>query len=1025
MGRISTSIGLITGTPIADTVDQLISLSAQPRDRLQKRIDLLVRQRTAITELTVLTIGVQLASKGFSAASAFQKTSVNSSNADALSATSTGSPKPGSYTVRTLQTAATQAFTSQAFASANKAFGSSGQLTIRGGGFVDRSARLDDLNGGRGVAGGSIRITDRNGDSQTIDLSGATSVDDVLQAINDASDIRVRATTDGDSIRLQDLSGGTLSNLRVEEVGGGSTAADLGLRNIDVASSTATGADIYRLSNQTSLASLRDGRGIGFGEGNDLKFTFGDGTTLELDFGDFSREAGQSSGVTDSADPNGALTITAVETGAEADGVRVRFVDDPSVFAGGETVQLIEGPSGRELVFGIEAGVSTAAQAAAALAATPELAAQFTIAAAGDGSGLLSTADTAELSGGAAIEATDTPDIGDLLRVLNDADPTRLRAALSSDGDSIEIFDLTGGAASLEISDLGSSRVAADLGVAGTNNIGSALGDPLRSGLQSVSLSALGGGAGLGPLGTLDITTGDGSTAAIDLSTAVTLQDVINTINDSGLAIEATVDPSGAGLQLRDLSAGSSTPFAISSADSTAAALGIAGSTTDVLIRGDSLNLQFVDRSTRLESLNQGRGVGDGSFSLTDSSGNTGVVNLEVEAIETVGGLLDAINALGLSITASLNESGDGIRLVDTGSGTQTMTVKDTGNGTSAAELGLAGTASSEVLDGSIVESINGRQIDTIEIRSDDTLTTIAARLQEEGRFASASVIGGGESGASLTITSRRGGEAGRLTIDTDGIDLGFRQTARGRDAVIAIGGSDGGGSTTFRSADGVFDQAIEGLSLTAKAESDAPVTITVEDDRSNINSAVKQFVDQYNKLATKLADLTVYNPADGSSGLLFGSTEALRIDTSLGRVITGRFGSGGGLRTAADVGIRLNEEGKMELDAEKLTAALERDPAAVETFFTAEENGFVAKLDRVIESLAGVDNSLLLSRADSISSQVDRNNARIESMNVRLDHERERLLKQFYTMESAIAKLQSNQQALQQLTYLASGESS
>lgn len=1025
MGRISTSIGLITGTPINDTVDQLIKLSALPRDRLQNRVDLLTRQQTAITDLTVLTIGVQLASKGFSAPAAFQKTSVQSSNADALSATSTGSPKAGTYTVRTLQTAATQGFASQTFASANKALGTSGQLTIRGGGFVDRSARLDDLNGGRGVAGGSIRITDRSGASQTVDLSGATSVDDVLRAINDASEIRVRATTDGDAIRLQDLSGDALSNLRVEEVGGGSTAADLGLRSIDVASTTATGADIFRLSNQTSLDTLRDGRGIGFGDGDDLKFTFGDGTALELDFGDFSRDAAQSTGMTDNADPNGALTITAVETGADADGVRVRFVDDPAVFAGGETVQLIEGPSGRELVFGIEAGVSTAAQAAAALAATPELAEQFSITAAGDGSGLLSTADTAVLSGGAAIEATETPDIGDLLRVLNDADPSRLRAALSSDGDSIEIFDLTGGAGDFEINDLGSSRVAADLGVAGISNSGSMAGSPLRSGLQSVSLSALGGGAGLGPLGTLDITTGDGSTAAIDLSTTATLQDVINTINDSGLAIEATVDPSGAGLQLRDLSGGSINPFSISSADSTAANLGVAGSTTDVLIRGDSLDMQFVDRATRLDSLNQGRGVGDGSFSLTDSSGTTGAINLKVEGIETVGGLVDAINGLGLSITASLNESGDGIRLIETGSGTQAMTVKDTGTGTSAAELGLAGTASAEVIDGEVVKTINGRQIDTIEIRSNDTLATIAARLQAEGRFASAGVIGGGENGASLSITSRRGGEAGRLTIDTDGIDLGFRQTARGRDAVIAIGGSDGGGSTTFRSADGVFDDAVEGLSFTAKAETDAPVTITVSEDRSNINSSVKQFVDQYNKLAKKLADLTVYNAADGSSGLLFGSTEALRIESSMGRVITGRFGSGGGLRTAGDVGIRLNEQGQMELDAEKLTAAIEKDPAAVETFFTAENVGFVAKVNRVVESLAGVDNSLLLNRAESLSSQVDRNNARIESMNVRLENERERLLKQYYAMESAIAKMQSNQQAIKQLAFLASGESS
>ena len=37
MSGIASSIGLITGIPIKDTVDQLISISAQPRDALVER----------------------------------------------------------------------------------------------------------------------------------------------------------------------------------------------------------------------------------------------------------------------------------------------------------------------------------------------------------------------------------------------------------------------------------------------------------------------------------------------------------------------------------------------------------------------------------------------------------------------------------------------------------------------------------------------------------------------------------------------------------------------------------------------------------------------------------------------------------------------------------------------------------------------------------------------------------------------------------------------------------------------------
>ena len=41
MGRIQSSVGLITGTDIVGTVEQLIAISARPRDRLLSRTALL------------------------------------------------------------------------------------------------------------------------------------------------------------------------------------------------------------------------------------------------------------------------------------------------------------------------------------------------------------------------------------------------------------------------------------------------------------------------------------------------------------------------------------------------------------------------------------------------------------------------------------------------------------------------------------------------------------------------------------------------------------------------------------------------------------------------------------------------------------------------------------------------------------------------------------------------------------------------------------------------------------------------
>ncbi|WP_164102773.1 flagellar filament capping protein FliD [Candidatus Laterigemmans baculatus] len=1019
MGRISTSIGLITGTPIKDTVDQLIKLSATGRDMLSSRVTQLKDEREAVTALTVKSIGVQLAAKAFGSSSAFQRTSATSSNPDVLSAVRTGTPAAGKYAVRTLQTAATQAFKTAALATADQALGTAGSLTIRGGGFADRSVRLEELNGGRGVASGSIRVTDRSGSVATVDLSRATTIDDVVAAINDAEGIRVRATTDGDALRITDLSGATSTNLRVEEVGRGSTAADLGLRGIDVANSSARGGDILRLSGNTRLDSLRDGRGLGLGSGKDLELSFRNGSAIEVDLGDFSRAASQAKGVTDNAVLGARLTFTAETKGAEGDGIQIRFVDDASAAIEGESAEVVEGPSGKEIVFRIAEGVTTAADIVTAAKANSDVAALVSAKAMGDGLGLVGTADTAVLSGGAEIAAPEFATINDLLRTLNSVDPARLRAEISSDGESIQLTDLTTGSHDFSVGDIGTSTFAADLGIAGESSTGVAVGGRLISGLRSVSLDALGGGQGIGPLGTLQITTRDGENASVDLSAAESLQDVINAINDSGLELEASLDGNGAGVVLRDLSSGEGNAFTVSSLDGTASKLGLDQVAADGHIQGTDLNLQFVTRATRLDTLNQGNGVGSGAFEIRDSQGRTRTIDLAKAKITTVGGLVDAINKLKLSVSARINETGDGIRLVQTADGPMDLRVSDSGAGTTAERLGLAGTATEQLVDGEVVSTINARQVDVISYASSDSLTTLASRIREKSRFANASVLGGQSGLASLSLSSRRGGEAGRISIGGQGLELGIQETTRGRDAVVAIGEVGSAASSVFRSADGVFEDAIEGLSLTAKQLTDQPTTIDVVADHSSLESAVERFVEQYNGLIDQVAELSFSNLETNEVGILFGSNEAIRIPGGLAKVVTGTFSASDTIRSAGTVGLRLNRDGQLEFDKEKFQAAIADDAQAVEDFFTTEESGFVARIDAAVDKISGEDRSLLINRSTELNTQIEHGTERIQAMNERLESQRNRLLKQFFAMESAIAKLQTNQQYISRISYM------
>ncbi len=915
MGRIQSSIGLITGTDIAGTVDQLMAISARPRDRLLSRTENLLREQQAIAELTASVIGVQLAGNQLSNISTFRSKTADSSDSATLSVEAGSSAVPATHLVRTLRTAATHAVASlQRFAATDTALGFAGELRINpNGGQIDASADLSGLNGGRGVEGGTIRITDRSGSFADIDLSGARNINDVIETINDAA-VGVRATTVGAAIKLTDETGDTASNLKVEQLGSVETAADLGLWGIDTASTTATGIDL-------------------------------------------------------------------------------------------------------ELPAGVNA-------------------------------------------------------------------------------------------------------------------------------LRGTVLSELNGGTGIGPLGTLDIDLSDGSSASIDLSTATTTSEVIDLIDAAGLDLIVKLNDAKNGFQLRDVSGGAGS-FDISSGDSTAADLGIAASTTDDIVVGENLNRQSVTSTTLLEDLNQGLGIDDGSFTITDSSGAIGAVNIKVEGLTTVGDVIDAINNLGIGVTASVNDDGDGIAIIDTAAGAGTLEIEDTGTGTSAADLSIAGIATTQVVHGNSESALVGTQAGVVTVEATDTLDTLVTKITEDGRYGDASVQVNDDGTYSLRIRSNRGGEAGQFSINTTGFSLDLRTESRGTDALIAI--STNGSVERFQtSSDGVFtldasgdnvaavtsttalddlasgtnrgsftitDSAGEksainirvdeittvgdfvdainnlglgvtasinedstgiqivdtaggsgtltiedvgngqvasslgiagdatvqtiggssvsalvgpadsetssdssGVTLTLKQLSESPITVTVAEDPSAVTTAANSFVDQFNLLVDKLNSLTFFDSETEEVGLLFGSSEALRIRNSYNRLLSGNILGAGDFRSIGQVGIKFDEEGKLDLDTSKLSAALSDNQSDVEEFFTAADSGLANRLSSLADRIAGEGSGMLLNRTETLSDQIEANNSRIESMNLRLENERERLLLQFYKTEEAIAKIQSNQSAIQSI---------
>ena len=169
MVGIQSNNGLVTGIDIQGTVNQLLNLAAQPRTRLATATKQLQNEQVALVSLTALVVGVQLSTDRLGQFSLFSASNASSSNSTSLKATVTGSPVVGSYSLVPVRVGSAQQLTSTFLGSKDQTVGA-GEVVVYQGGFLDDSASLDGLNGGAGVARGSIRITDRSGASKAVDL---------------------------------------------------------------------------------------------------------------------------------------------------------------------------------------------------------------------------------------------------------------------------------------------------------------------------------------------------------------------------------------------------------------------------------------------------------------------------------------------------------------------------------------------------------------------------------------------------------------------------------------------------------------------------------------------------------------------------------------------------------------------------------------------------------------------------------------------------------------------------------------
>lgn len=912
MGRIQSTVGLITGVPIADTVNKLMQLAARPRDMLIARTETYKTEQIAVTELAALLLAVKYTGDNLAREELYEQRQATSSDPAALSATVTGTPPKGNYLFTPLRTVQSHQLMSSGFASSTEPIGA-GSLSLRFGAHVQRSTPLELLNEGQGFTRGRILITDRSGARAEIDLSAAQTLDDVLQAINSNRTINVTAIAQGDHLRLIDNTGQSVSNLIVQEVDGGTTAASLGLAGINAAAAMADGEDVLRLYDGLDLRHLNDGNGVVFNRLlPDVGFTLRDGSAGNIDFS-----------------------------------------------------PIIPGSS----------------------------------------------------------QVDEEITLGDVLERINAASPGKLKAELAPDGQRIVVRDLTEGEGQFTLYPLYESEALQDLGLDRPAADGVIQGRRLLGGLRSVLLSSLGGGKGFGALGAIELTDRAGTTATVNLAAAETLDDLIEIINTASTGIMARVNAARNGIELVDTTASQAHNLVVASADATGTAekLGIAANAATNLVNSGNLHLQIISPHTALASLNGGRGVARGTILLEDSLGNRAVLDLRKPEIQTVGDVLKAIYGLRVRVYAEINETGDGILIRDLENGPGELAVYE-GESTTARDLGIFRLAEQRVIGGQLTQMIDGSMTRTIEIKESDTLADVQQKINQLQMGVVATRLNDGSAlPYRLMLTSQQPGRAGALVVDTSQAGFSFLETTPAQDALLAFGDLRNSSSSILVSApSNEFRSVLPGAALQMHQATGQPVIVTVSGADTELMSGLKSLVEKYNKFRTRLQELTAYDAETNQASLLTGDAAALRLDSEMSSLLSGRFFGSGSIHSLAELGLTLKDDGTLQFNEEKFQAALSADAEAVRRFFAEEKTGFVARLGALVDQMTAEDVSLLAQRYKALRSKIEENERKIEAMNKQLQSQRQRLYLEFNRMEVAIGKLQANLNALAAVVPLA-----
>ncbi|MFJ2975087.1 flagellar filament capping protein FliD [Kluyvera sp. NPDC087067] len=239
----------------------------------------------------------------------------------------------------------------------------------------------------------------------------------------------------------------------------------------------------------------------------------------------------------------------------------------------------------------------------------------------------------------------------------------------------------------------------------------------------------------------------------------------------------------------------------------------------------------------------------------------------------------------------------------------------------------------------------------TIDISAaNSSLTGIRDAINNAKAGVSASVINVGNGEYRLSITANDTGKDNGMTLSITGDDalksfMGYDGTSGGmKESVNAQNAKLTVNNVAIENSSNTISDALEDITLNLNDVTSGNQTLTITQDNTKAQDAVKAWVTAYNALQDTFSTLTKYTAVDPGSdaqsttnGALIGDSTLRTIQTQLKSVLSNTLSSSS-YKTLAQIGVTTDPStGKLEIDDKKLTEALKKDSAGVGTLIVGD----------------------------------------------------------------------------------------